>query len=805
MVGVPVFHDVDRSFTANAGDTLTLRFDRDVVVANGSAAAIELPVSGDSLGAAAQVLASADPRSVTVVLGDGARLKTRQRLATEGLGNNAASGVGIADGSGIQTSTGAVALPTGPFDLVPGFVLGAQVSSSGSSVVLADFDLDGRVDAVVGHAAGGFSYYRGQLAGDLLLTGSFGNQVVRNMAFGDVNRDGRPDLVLAIDGNDQVWLNTTAVSPGIGGGLAFSLGATLDDDDDTRDVILADLDRDCDLDILTAGADGLRVFAGDDTGSFSSLGLFFESDARALGLADFDRNGIADCVVASADGATTLLGQGDLSFAAGTQLSTLPLDGLSLADVDRNGFVDVVAASAQGSLLWLADAGGSFPATGSSLSLLASSSVLLVDVDADDRPDLIEAGGGSLRVLMNNRNGAFQDTGERFADIGELALASADLERDGDPELVAVGAATGVRVLNGSLAGTWGDFTFRDSNANAGLGPVQSLAVTDLDRDGGFELASGTNRALQLRRGFGPGDEPVELTFAGDRVQDIEFADFDLDGDIDLLVALASVTGSDGGLAGFLNDGEGGLVAIELAETLQGASGLTLGDLDCDGDIDAVLGNRQGAAVQVIENLGLGKGGWLGFAAPVVVAQSAGTSYVELGDLDRDGLLDLALGQGEGSPDRILFGVGDRSFVDSGQALGAEDTRDIGLADIDRDGDLDYFAVAENTVDVYRNDGEGNFSSETSLISRSARRAVVGDVDGDGDLDVVVGRRRDGSNAIDVRLNDGQGNFETLAERRLAEDFARSLLLFDLDRDGDLDLVSGSGRGGGPTRLWLNR
>ena len=86
-------------------------------------------------------------------------------------------------------------------------------------------------------------------------------------------------------------------------------------------------------------------------------------------------------------------------------------------------------------------------------------------------------------------------------------------------------------------------------------------------------------------------------------------------------------------------------------------------------------------------------------------------------------------------------------FTDSGQALGTADSRGVSLGDLDGDGDLDAFvsngvvgagAFTANTV--WWNDGTGVFTdSGLRLGSTKSYSSSLGDLDGDGDLDVIVG------------------------------------------------------------------
>ncbi len=103
------------------------------------------------------------------------------------------------------------------------------------------------------------------------------------------------------------------------------------------------------------------------------------------------------------------------------------------------------------------------------------------------------------------------------------------------------------------------------------------------------------------------------------------------------------------------------------------------------------------------------------------------------------------------------------NFTDSGQALGNSNTRVVTLADLDGDGDLDAFVGNRTAADIWLNDGgaqggmPGYFSDSGQALAHSDRYVTtVGDVDGDGDLDVLAMSFDQGYR---IWHNDGAGHF----------------------------------------------
>ena len=151
-----------------------------------------------------------------------------------------------------------------------------------------------------------------------------------------------------------------------------------------------------------------------------------------------------------------------------------------------------------------------------------------------------------------------------------------------------------------------------------------------------------------------------------------------------------------------------------------------------------------------------------------------------------------------------------------------EDSYALALADTDADGDLDLVVGndrvsfgADHPNRLHLNDGSGRFLDSTCAgllpdpIGQGDTRALdLGDVDGDGDLDLVIGVRRgagvgpgfDGRDRL--YLNNGSGEFEE-AVNQLPPDFldTYAVVLADFDGDTDLDLFSGRN---GQNGLYLN-
>lgn len=247
-------------------------------------------------------------------------------------------------------------------------------------------------------------------------------------------------------------------------------------------------------------------------------------------------------------------------------------------------------------------------------------------------------------------------------------------------------------------------------------------------------------------------------------------------------------------------------------------------DLDADGDLDVIQGGN-GEPLVVQTNLG----------GRFAVTQRLTGSAVQIvtTDLERDGDADLVVACWfpSGPDDFRLFandGTGTLTEVTAGSGAELRGEQVIGVAsgDVDRDGDFDLIVLSRlrGALRVLRNDGRGRFSGvdvpipgRFRVTSGFSQGTQLGDIDGDGDLDVVivtddyVGSHDRVGHLIFV--NDGAGGFteQSGSRFRVEGGFAGRLVggngkLVDVDYDGDLDLVAFTDLAGPPLnfQLFLN-
>lgn len=171
-------------------------------------------------------------------------------------------------------------------------------------------------------------------------------------------------------------------------------------------------------------------------------------------------------------------------------------------------------------------------------------------------------------------------------------------------------------------------------------------------------------------------------------------------------------------------------------------------------------------------------------------------------DIDGDGNIDLVYADSQDPGVTVRFGNGDGTFTaESNFATAATFGGEIGVGDLDGDGDLDLFQNEGGTTFTLINSGGRSFSAGASVASGivgAVETYAMADINGDGRQDLISG----GSAMVSVRLGQSGGGLSATATAYTVTGSVRDIAVGDVDGDGRLDLIAGTnGIGGGVFRM----
>jgi hypothetical protein len=588
----------------------------------------------------------------------------------------------------------------------------------------------------------------------------------RDLAVGDLNRDGYTDIVFANSGSRK----PPQVNEGsyIYWGSSDRYGTHHRSTVPTRSAVgcaLGDVNGDGHLDLIFATSEpdrgGLQLYPGSPQGpDLKALVKVPVPDLQSVRVGDV--KGLGRVVLALSKNHLRLFAWDSGGL---VERKTLALGGARAvpADLDRDGRTDLVVASGDRSaVLW----GKSGWSTDGALWLptLEATDVTVADLNGDGRPEI---------AFANQRQGTHGDLdvtsyvywGEPWGygpesrtdlqTFGATAVAAGDIDRDGRLDLLFGNSGSGIQGGQGEeIYVYWGRPHRGYSPAAMTAYPcVMGMAtlMADLDDDDHAELLvansgrhySGEAGASYIYPGGPSGPTLNRLEIPAQEVGSWSVADLNRDGFLDALAcdfdSLAIVWGSSSGVS----------TAPQRIEGVAKASqNCRLVDFNRDGWLDVLVADVQGLRSRVL--LGDRRGFSLDRSAWVEAAYAAN---IEFADLDGDGWLDMMLTRSYNSMDRNdswirIYPGGPDGFARTHRSeFPTSGAFDLAVADLDRDGDLDiavsqYASRDRRNLPVYLfwNDGAGEFSSgrRTDLPAESASGLLAADFDEDGHRDLLV-------------------------------------------------------------------
>jgi hypothetical protein len=456
---------------------------------------------------------------------------------------------------------------------------------------------------------------------------------------------------------------------------------------------------------------------------------------------------------------------------------------------------------------------------------------------------------GTVNVLLGNGDGTFQSPISSPVYGYTFFLAVGHFNHDGNLDLAAIStqqrAPYVVQVLLGNGDGTFQpavDYSVGGQNAD---NPAE-IAVADFNGDGHLDLAvtnvgimSNPGHTVSVLLGNGDGTFQARKTYqTGNGPQGIAVADFNGDGDMDI----ATANGIDGTVSVLLGRGDG---AFRPAATYQAGHPLeaptTLAAVQFDGDGKPGLAVASPTGTFVLANKGDGtlraalgydpaalqvvtadfNGDGMGDLALVAAASNEGASVssftvllgkghgvfptstaysvlgspgaAAVGDFNGDGIPDLAVASQATGALAILLGTGNGGFANwqtENVYLLSQPTA-VAVGDVNGDGKLDLVVVDSDggKLQVLLGNGDGTFTvgPKFSPGGPNPYAIVLADFNGDGILDIAVARTA--PEALDILAGNGDGTFRKLAGYEGGQNYVLGLAAADFNGDGKPDLA----------------
>jgi hypothetical protein len=220
--------------------------------------------------------------------------------------------------------------------------------------------------------------------------------------------------------------------------------------------------------------------------------------------------------------------------------------------------------------------------------------------------------------------------------------------------------------------------------------------------------------------------------------------------------------------------------------------GLTLSDLNSDGNLDITTSNQDGNSVSAL--LGNGKGGFTPAAGSPFAVGSAPYPHA-VGDVNKDGNVDIVTPNVRSNNVSVLLGNGKGGFTPAGRSPYSVATRPyyIAIGDVSGDANPDLITTHDDItlVTTLFGDGRGGFAAAPDSpfdLGRRAYKLVSADVNKDGRSDVVIGT--ESSDSVTVLLGNQRGGYTPAAGSPYTAGRNPRVAIGDVNRDGKPDIIT---------------
>lgn len=572
-----------------------------------------------------------------------------------------------------------------------------------------------------------------------------------------------------------------------------------------QDAKPVDIDDDGDMDVVVSSRFDGRItwFKNDGFGNFPEYQIILEldPDAREIAFADFNQDGLIDFAIGRGNYGNTpnkvLVNMGGVTFEEidlPTPTNNQFVSSPSFIDMDNDGLLDLLILRYG---YWYKNLGNNQFGDPFFLPVGDWHLQLVMDLDGDSLPEAFFRSSYTFKYLKNDSAGIqFSEVDIDVSSDQIYGLIDIDMDGDVDP------------VFKQSLVGVTHTVSWMENLGNGQLGLVHDMGnsipygetvVADIVGSSMPEFIHLYHplMAYHVENGILVAPDTLVMGSIG-WLNAANFADFNGDGNMDMLTERGLLIVFGNGTTENWGD------QILHLNTPTYCMDIDLVDMNNDGLEDLLATSFHDiATIEVLPYLGNGE---YADRSEHIVYSHTHIEELLTPDFNADGIPDVAhySWYDKDFDCEINDGAGGFSTSHLLHEEGIDHTYDAAIQDFDNDGDLDIIQVpyqlAPFEIRLFRNT-DGQFVPEDNGSSYSAGAALVRsvDVEGDGDIDVVVAMRGDFLNGIPSGIilltNDGNAVFTQQFFPSEPEWYQLSMSVEDFDQDGDIDVAITYGNG----------